>query len=433
MALIDYRPDAMRCTRCSYCKWVPLDLVKSWRFAKGCPSVEQGGFHSYSAGGRLVTYLSLLDGRSEVTERVVDVAFKCQLCGNCDVTCKVCRYDMEPLLAMHEFRFELVEQGRVPAAYQTIIDGYRRRGGMVGNSATERARWARDLAVKDLTAETGEVLFHPGCRFSCDGGLGPVARTSLDILQDAGLDVGILGAGRCCGGRVYHMGYRGDFAAAAEDTLAEWEKAGVKTVVTPCADCYHTFKRLYPEEGSSVEVVHMVEMIDRLVKDDRLAFTTPVPLTVTYHDPCHLGRQGEPHVPWHGVEKKIFGQAVVYDPPRPRYNGAQGVYDPPRDVLRAIPGVELVEMERIREAAWCCGAGGGVREAYPEFSARTAAERLEEARSTGADALVSACGWCERTFLDAQRARRPAAEHSAPLQVLDILDLVRRALGRTEG
>ena len=105
----------------------------------------------------------------------------------------------------------------------------------------------------------------------------------------------------------------------------------------------------------------------------------PVPLTVTYHDPCHLGRQGEPYVPWEGEEKKIYGQAVVYDPPRPRYNGAQGVYDAPRNVLRAIPGVELVEMERNREAAWCCGAGGACREAYPEYSAWTAAERIEEA------------------------------------------------------
>lgn len=448
MALADYRADAMRCTRCSYCKWIPLDLVKSWRFAKGCPSVEYGGFHSYSGGGRLVTYLSLLDRRSEVTDRVVDIAFKCQLCGNCDVTCKVCRYNMEPLLALHEFRFWLVEQGLVPARYVEIIEGYRRRGTMVGGWGGDRGRWARELKVKDLSTDTGEVLFYPGCRFSFDGGLGAVVRTSVEILQQAGLDVGILSAGGCCGGRVYHMGYRDDFTAAAETSLAAWEAAGVKTVVTPCADCYHTFKRLYAEEGSAVEVVHMVEMVDRLVKEGSLTFTTEVPLTVTYHDPCHLGRQGEPHVPWEGVEKKIFGQAVVYDPPRPRYNGAQGNYDTPRDVLRAIPGVELVEMERCREAAWCCGAGGGVREAYPEFSAWTASERLEEARATGAAAILTACPWCERNFLDAQREprgaaqwppgdgalsgagprRRPAATGGTPLQVLDVMDLVRQAL-----
>ena len=118
------------------------------------------------------------------------------------------------------------------------------------------------------------------------------------------------------------------------------------------------------------EVLHTLELAARLIKDGRLELTKPVPLTVTYHDPCHLGRQGEPYVPWEGVEKKIYGQAVVYDPPRPRYNGAQGIYQAPRDVLAAIPGVELVEMERNREAAWCCGAGGACREAFPEYRRR---------------------------------------------------------------
>ena len=128
-------------------------------------------------------------------------------------------------------------------------------------------------------------------------------------------------------------------------------------------------------------------------------------MTVTYHDPCHLGRQGEPYVPWDGEETKIYGQAVVYDPPRPRYNGAQGVYEAPRDVLAAIPGLELVEMERNREAAWCCGAGGACREAYPEFSAWAASERIEEAEATGAEAIVTACSRCELNFAEAVAAR----------------------------
>ena len=116
-------------------------------------------------------------------------------------------------------------------------------------------------------------------------------------------------------------------------------------------------------------MLHTVEVVDRLLKEGKLKLTTPVPMTVTYHDPCHLGRQGEPYVPWDGKEVKIYGQAVVYDPPRPRYNGAYGVYEPPRDVLKAIPGLELVEMERNKEAAWCCGAGGAVPRGLSRSSA----------------------------------------------------------------
>ena len=188
---------------------------------------------------------------------------------------------------------------------------------------------------------------------------------------------------------------------SAEINIEAWTKAGVKTVVTSCSDCYHAFKRLYPKLGSKFEVLHTVEFIDHLIKEGKIKFTKTVPMTVTYHDPCHLGRQGEPYVPWEGEEKKIRNQIVVYEPRKPRYNGAWGVYDPPRNVLKSIPGLELVEMERIREYAWCCGAGGGVREAYPDFANWTATERIEEAKSTGAEAIVSACPWCERNFMDA--------------------------------
>ncbi len=155
-------------------------------------------------------------------------------------------------------------------------------------------------------------------------------------------------------------------------------------------------------------------------------------MTVTYHDPCNLGRQGEPYTQWEGVEKKIYGQAVVYDPPRPRHNGANGVYDAPRDVLAAIPGVELVEMERSREAAWCCGAGGACREAFPEYSAATAAERVEEAASTGAEALVTACSRCELNFSEAVAADASSGGPGADLQVHDVLELVARAAGLGE-
>jgi Fe-S oxidoreductase len=98
------------------------------------------------------------------------------------------------------------------------------------------------------------------------------------------------------------------------------------------------------------------------------------------------------------------------------------VYEPPREILRSIPGVDLVEMERIREYAWCCGAGGGVREAYPEYAQWTASERIAEAKATGAEAIVSACPWCERSFMDSISAL------GEPMRVFDIVELVHKAL-----
>ncbi len=419
MALEDYKLDALRCTRCAYCKWIPVDQIKSWRFAKGCPSIEFNNFHSYSAGGRLVTLLSLLEGRVEVTEKVKDSVFNCQLCGNCDVTCKICRYDMEPLAAMHELRFKLVEDGKTIPQNDRVIEGYRKLNNMLKKPKDKRGDWTKDLKIKDLSKEKAEVVFHAGCQYSYNPYLQKIARISVGIMQKAKIDFGIFGQNEgCCGGRAYHMGYKKDYKDGLDNNLAAWKKAGIKTVVTPCADCYHTFKRLYAKDGSKIEVMHMVEFTDKLIKEGKLKFTKNVNMKVTYHDPCYLGRQGEPYVEWNGKEKKIFGQAVIYDPPRPRYIGAYGIYDQPRNILNAIPGLELVEMERNRESAWCCGAGGGVKEAYPEFSSATASERIDEAESTGAEALVTACPWCEDNFIEAENGRK------RKMKIFDIMELV---------
>jgi Fe-S oxidoreductase len=283
--------------------------------------------------------------------------------------------------------------------------------------------WIDDLDLPRLGSGTAEVLFHAGCRFSFDQQLQQSARVAVGLLKKGGLNIGILGKHEmCCGGRIYSMGYRDEFTRLARANMAAWAKAGVKEVVTSCSDCYHAFKRLYGRLGSQVKVFHTLEYLDLLIQQGKLRFQREVPLRVTYHDPCHLGRQGEAYIPWEGVEKKIKGQIVVYEPKKPRYNGAWGIYDPPRNVLKHIPGLELVEMERIREYSWCCGAGGGVREAYPEFSQWTAGERIAEAKATGAEALATACPWCERNFMDAINA------HGDSMRVYDVVDLVQEAI-----
>jgi Fe-S oxidoreductase len=423
MALEDFAAEMDRCSQCSYCKWIPFDQMKSWRFAKNCPSIAYHNFNSYSARGRYAVGQSLLRGQSEYSETVRNIVNTCLTCGSCDVSCKVCRYNLEPLEMVRELKFNLVENGQGLAEHQALIDSLNREQNIMSQPKARRGAWADGLDVPRLASDKAEVLFHAGCRSSYDPELQQSARAAVMLLKNAGVDIGIMGDQEvCCAGRVYSMGYKNEFGRFARANMNLWAKAGVKTVVTSCADGYHTFKRLYPQVGSQVEVFHTVEFIDRLIKAGQLTFRFEIPMTVTYHDPCHLGRQGEPYVPWNGVEKKIKNQIIVYEPNKPRYNGAWGVYDPPRDILRSIPGVELVEMERIREYSWCCGAGGGVREAYPEFSNWTAAERIAEAKATGAEALVSACPWCERNFLDAINAQGDT------MKVYDIVELVQQAI-----
>ena len=423
MALEDYKPDMERCSQCSYCKFIPLDKIKSRRFSKGCPSIAYSNFNAYSARGRFAVALSLLNKQSTYTDTVKDIVFRCQTCGACDVTDKICRYNLEPLEMMHELRFRLVEDGQGLPEHQQYLEHLQKEQNMIQESGEDRGNWAERLDVKRIPSSHAEVLFFTGCRFSYDDILKETAATAVSVLKNAGVDIGIMGGNEsCCGGRVYSMGYKDEFNRLAQNLMESFEKAGVKTIVTSCADCFHAFSRLYPRFEAKFEVFHTVQYLDRLLREGKLKLSKEIPMRVTYHDPCHLGRLGEPYVPWDGREKKIFNQVVVYEPRKPRYNGAWGVYDTPRDILKRIRGLELVEMERIREYSWCCGAGGGVREAYPEFSDWTATERIEEARSTGAEAIVTACGWCERNFLDA------GVKNGDRMKVLDIVDLVKQAI-----
>ena len=424
MILQDYRIDLQRCSRCSLCKWLPLSQIKSWRFANACPSMVWGNFHAYSAGGKMIAALALLDGRIDYTDKLVEILYQCQMDGACDVSCKVNR-DLDPLEVMLELRAKCVEEGQVLPAHMVMIESLKSDDNTLGEPKAERGKWAEGLDVKDIAKEKADVLYFAGCRYSFDQDLRKIARDALSLLMKAGVDVGISGKEEaCCGGRAFEIGYRGELTKYAEHNMETWKAAGVRTVVTPCSDCYGTFKFHYARLGKEMnfEVLHITEYLDRLIKEGTLKPTKKVPMQVTYHDPCHLGRLSEPFIPWEGVERKVLGQVIVKDPPKEYRRGTSGIYEPPRDVLRSIPGLEIVEMERIKEYAWCCGAGGGVKEAYPEFALSTADERIEEAMATGAEALVTSCSWCERNFRDALE------RSGANIKLYDVVELLIEAL-----
>lgn len=422
MALKDYTKEIERCSACSYCKWIPFDQVKSIRYSKNCPSIDYFNFNNYSARGRYLTAKSLLRGEAEITEEVKQIVHTCLECGSCDIACKIARYNLEPLEMVKELKFDLVAKGEYPEAQNALLENLKKEANIFGESRKSRGDWAKGLNLKDLTKEKADVVFHAGCSYSYDGKLSETIKTAVNILSNAGVDFGIMGDSEmCCGARIYSMGHIDEYKRLAKANIALWEKAGVKTIVTACSDGYHAFKRLYPQLGSKFKVMHIVEYIDQLIKDGKLEFTKEVPLKVTYHDPCHLGRLGEPYEEWDGEETTYREQIIVHSPRKPRYNGINGVYDPPRNILASIPGVELIEMERIKEYSYCCGAGGGARESYPEYSQWVAGERLDEAASTGAEVLVTACPWCKSNFSDSMG-------DDGKMDIIDILDLVQKAL-----
>jgi Fe-S oxidoreductase len=155
-----------------------------------------------------------------------------------------------------------------------------------------------------------------------------------------------------------------------------------------------------------------------LVKEGALKFYGQTDVKVTYHDPCNLGRLSEPWRPWHG----IFEKFRIPKPPREMRRGTFGIYEPPREILKNIPGLEIIEMERNREQTWCCGAGGGVKETFGDFALWTAQERLEEAKLTGAEMIITCCPWCEENLRDAMRGINTG------MKVYDIVQLIANAI-----
>jgi Fe-S oxidoreductase len=331
--------------------------------------------------------------------------------------------DMEVLRPIQEIRGRAVQDGHAHPELAKVVERMKATGSMVPAQGTKRGDWAQGLGLKNATQGKVDVLYHAGCLTSYDKDLQKLAKATARILQTAGVDFGIAGdAETCCGGRAYEMGHEADFLAQAQKSMEVIKQSGAKTLVTSCAVCYQCYSVLYDRFGlkGDLEVLHTSQMIEQLLGEGRLKLEKKDDLNVTYHDPCHLGRLGEPWIRWEG--KKVPGDRFVFDPPRPYRRGTNGVYEPPREVIAALPGVTLTEMDRIKEYAWCGGSCGGVTDSNPAFAEWTAAERIEEAISTGAEAIVTASPWSEKLFSEV------IEKSGGSLKVYDIVELVDQAI-----
>ena len=418
MNLENYRYDAYNCTRCSNCKWMDHVYMKSSRFTEICPSSARYLFDAYSAQGRMDIASALLGKELHLDPKVLDVIYTCTLCGACDTMCKR-NIDLEILDTLKELRSFCFGKRKTLPQHNSLVNSIAVNDNPWSKPRQIKTKWMEDFSVKDINKERADVLFFAGC-FVYDPELYRLPQTSVRILMNAGVDVAILGdKEKCCGSLPYEVGDRNVSTSIIRQNIENFNKLGFEKLVTSCAICYGMFKSVYPAWGKMhFEVLHIVEYVDQLIKQSKLDFKGKVDLKVTYHDPCNLGRKSEPYIHWEG-ERRAFGRLY---PPKEFRRGTFGVYEPPRDVLKAIPGVELIEMERIKENAWCCGAGGGVKTAYEDFALWTAQERLEEVKATGVGSLVTCCPHCEQNFTDAVN------KDGEKLEIYDIVDIVWQAV-----
>lgn len=421
MALEEYRLDMQQCCRCSCCKFIPMLAISGYKYVSVCPSIEKFNFHCYSAGGKLNIGVAMLEGRINYSKILEHVVYNCQLCGGCAVSCNfgMDMYVLEPII---EMRIRLVSEGHMPAVFKEMLQRFKTHGTIVAVT-DHRGRWAQGLGVKNAFKEPIEVYFHTGCLMNFDAYFQDLARKAVTLLKMAELEVGIgYEEEFCCGSKIYQMGAEEVFIAVARKYSEKLNRAKIRTIVTACAHCYWALKVLYRKYdlNGGWRVFHISEMLEKLLTEGRLKVTRSNDLVVTYHDPCRLGRLGEPWSHWKG--EKVPGPRFVFRPPRPYRRGTHGVYDPPRNVLAKIPGVRLEEMPRRKEFSWCCGAGGAVDIYNPEFALWTATERLKEAESTGAKTIVTACPWCHKLLSEATRQKQ------IRLAIKDLVDILFEAI-----
>jgi Fe-S oxidoreductase len=409
--LKEYRSWAWNCFRDSMCKHVFTWHVKSADYDDICPPLARYQFDCYSAQGKMGDLARcLIEGEIEWSDKLLDVIYNDPICGACSYICGRIT-DMQPSDVIQAMRAQAVKDGQtLPGGFQEFLEGQREFMNPYRKKDEDRIKWVSglpsDLAKGINTSGTKtKTLLYVGCFPLRDEAGEKMARDAVTVLLKAGVDVGILGeTERCCGNPSLRLGDTDSFVSFAKENIKQFNEMGIERLVTICPFCYSTFKRDYPDIGEKMnfEVVHILPLVDQLIKEGKLKLTRPVNLTVTYHDPCHLSRLND-----HGVSGTDDFSGICWEP---------------RNILNSIPGINFVEMNRVRDDSWCCGAGSWLRNGYYDMAQWTAQKRIEEAKATGAEALVTYCPHCEENLTDA------TSKDGDGLTVYDLLDLVLKSL-----
>ena len=297
--------------------------------------------------------------------------WRCTTCGRCPQQCPRDVKQIESGVALRRIATEYGVFPTTARPIRTVRGSLMGEGNPMNESRKNRANWAEGLSVKTFI-EGMEFLYFPGCYLSYDSRLKKVARATAHILNRAGVDFGILGSKEnCCGESIRKTGDEEVFKRLARENIKTFIDIGVKKILVSSPHCYHTFKNEYPEFMVNFEVIHISQYLFELIHEGRLELNKEYGKKVTYHDPCYLGRHN-------------------------------GIYDEPREVLKKVPGLELIEMPESRIDSLCCGGGGGRIWMETPKGERFSDLRLEQAIGVGAEVLVTSCPYCIANFEDSR-------------------------------
>ena len=263
-----------------------------------------------------------------------------------------------------------VAAGFLPGGLRPIAGSLHANGNPWSGEQEKRAAWQDGLDIPAFSEDT-EYLLYVCCTSCYDTRSQKIAKSVVKMLKQAGVSFGVLTADeKCCGESIRKLGDEALFTKLAESNIKLFQEKGVKKIITTSPHCLFAFKKDYPELGGDFEAMHYTELLGALLKEGKLTIPGELAKRVTFHDPCYLGRHNE-------------------------------VYDAPRELLQAVPGAELVELERNKNKSLCCAGGGGRVWAETPFGERFGELRITDAVDKKADILVTACPYCITMLEDA--------------------------------
>lgn len=395
--LTQYREQIYRCNTCGRCArgpWDPNQPETIQTPAKQCPDYQTHKSLSDTSQGMMLIIRELLEGTLQPTDALVDAMYECLLCKGCDVVCA--GRDILPLATLEcadifrALRADLVDLGvapppRIKKITDLIFEKHNRQG-----SQRKRDAWAEGMNIPTK----GSTIIFTGCTAAYQDNV--AVQSLAKVMQSAGMDFGLLEDEWCCGALQVDTGLLDNFKVSAQHNVDAIKKAGAKEVVLICADGYRTIKNDYPKYVGNLgfNVIHSSELMLRLLNDKKIQFNKKIDLggKATYFDPCFLAR------------------------------GAN-VIDQPRLVLKAIPGIELVEMEGYGKYTYCCGrpiVASGSHDTY----IHAGEDRVKDALAVDAKTIITGCINCKLSLTSA--AKRLGAD----IKVMDIVELVAQAVSK---
>ena len=379
--------EAYRCFRCGFCR-------------SQCPVFRAKQNESWNTRGRMILVKALMEGNLTLSPQIVERLYGCSLCKACETTCPAVVQTYE---IFKKTRNEIYRLGLWPIILTDISASIDNQKNIYAMPSDDRTIWAMGMEgnINLKVGKKAKVAYFVGCASSFMGRLEGIPQSMIRIMNHAGVDFTILGPEEwCCGEPLFLAGAPQLAEEIVRYNVKTFRELGIETLVASCAGCYRVWRQEYPaviREDLGFEVLHSSELLAQLMDADKLKLNKRGKGVVTYHDPCEIGRHC-------------------------------GIYEAPRKVLENISGIRLVELHKTKGDGRCCGGGGLLKAINPSLALEIASQKLDEVTATGAKIAVSGCAACKLNLSDAIREREANKLNIFSLEMLDITEMVTKAL-----